>query len=76
MSLAVVIGSPRICSGLAWSGVSTRQSACVTAIVCIIWRSSSILAMPKSSSFGVPSRATRMFDGFRSRCTIRFWCAR
>ena len=25
------------------------------------------LAMPKSSSFGVPSLLTRMFDGFKSR---------
>ena len=32
--------------------------------------------MPKSSSLGAPSRVTRMFDGLRSRWTIRFWCAR
>jgi hypothetical protein len=32
-------------------------------------------ATPKSSSFGVPSRVTKMFPGFRSRCTTRFWCA-
>ena len=31
--------------------------------------------MPKSSSFGAPSAVTRMFAGFRSRCTTRFWCA-
>ena len=33
------------------------------------------LAMPKSRSFTWPSGVTRMFDGFRSRCTTRLRCA-
>ena len=37
--------------------------------------SSSNLAMPKSSSFTVPSGVTRMFEGLRSRWTTRFWWA-
>ncbi len=34
-----------------------------------------IAAMPKSSTFTVPSRATRMLLGFRSRCTTGTSCA-
>ena len=37
--------------------------------------SSKSFAIPKSSSFGAPDRVTRMFEGLRSRCTMRFWCA-
>ena len=32
-------------------------------------------AMPKSSNFTVPSSVTRMFEGFRSRCTTSCRCA-
>ena len=35
----------------------------------------SSLAMPKSSSLGVPSAVTRTLAGLMSRWTIRFWCA-
>ena len=34
-----------------------------------------IFAMPKSSSLGDPSRFTRMFPGFKSRCTMFRSCA-
>ena len=36
---------------------------------------SSSFAMPKSSSFTMPSFVTRMFEGLMSRWTIRFACA-
>jgi len=32
-------------------------------------------AMPKSSSFTIPSSVTWIFDGLMSRCTIKFECA-
>ena len=67
---AVVIGSPRICSGLALSGV-TRRSNVASAGVSV----SRIFAMPKSRSFGIPSAVTRMFDALMSRWTISRWCA-
>jgi hypothetical protein len=67
MSLAGVIAPPRICSGLAYSGVigrgpkpvldrnPTAGSGCIT------------LAMPKSSSLGTPSAVTRILLGLMSR---------
>ena len=36
---------------------------------------SRIFAIPKSRSFGAPSAPTRILLGFKSRCTIRRWCA-
>ena len=38
-------------------------------------RRATSLATPKSSSFGVPSRVTRMLSGLMSRWTTRFSCA-
>ena len=38
MSLAGVIDSQRTCSGLAYSGVNSREPNCVMASVCSVWR--------------------------------------
>ena len=67
-SLAVVTAPPMICSGLAYSGVSSRSFIRVSSdavLPPLPWLSS--FAMPKSSSFAVPSAVTRMFAGLRSR---------
>src|SRR5579862_111671 len=69
-SVAVVMGSPRICSGLAYSGVI--GPAIVTSAPAA---GSRILAIPKSSSFGTPSWVTRMLPGLISRWMTRRWCA-
>ena len=50
----------------------------IVAITVVVIRLSGWISfyVPKSSTLTVPlSLGTRMFDGFRSRCTIRFWCA-
>ena len=41
----------------------------------VVARGSSALAMPKSSTFTVPSGVSLMFAGFRSRCTMPRSCA-
>ena len=64
----MVSGSPRICSGDAYSGVSARPDSSVSS-VSFACPSSSSLAIPKSSSRTWPSTVTRIFAGFRSRCT-------
>ena len=76
MSLAVVTGRPRTCSGLAYSGVSTRieRRRRLRGRRPAALRESSF-AMPKSSSLGSPSAVTRMLPGFRSRWTTRCWWA-
>jgi hypothetical protein len=60
---------PSSCSGALYSGVSAASSQRVAASPD---SGSSSLAIPKSSSFTTPSCVTSTFDGFRSRCTIRF----
>jgi hypothetical protein len=57
-SVAVVTLDPRTCSGLAYSGVITRVSAVATAGSGdgVSGLGVRILAMPKSSSLGVPWR--------------------
>lgn len=67
-SVAVVIASPRTCSGAAYPGVITFRPVAVRPGA----SASSIFAIPKSSSFTRPSSDTNTFDGLRSRCTIRF----
>ena len=63
---------PAACSGDMYDRVPRTRSSTVWSLA------SSSLAMPKSVSVTVPSRATRMLAGFTSRCTIpRAWaCAR
>ena len=70
----LVTGAPSTCSGAAYSGVSMCAPVTVRADSSGSSESRS-LAIPKSRSFGVPSAVTRMFDGFRSRCTIKWRCA-
>ena len=67
MSDAVETGLPSTCSGLAYSGVNVCIPCRVTlpGVVCMFWLTS--FAVPKSSSFGVPSSCTTMFSGLRSR---------
>lgn len=60
-SLAVVTGSPRTCSGDAYSGASMRTPVRVRGGSSLA-DSSSSFAMPKSSSFGSPASVTRMFE--------------
>jgi hypothetical protein len=75
MSLAGVACSPRTCSGLAYSGVIRRMAVAVGVRVSGESSGFKSLAMPKSSSFGVPSEQMMMFEGLMSRWTTRFWCA-
>ena len=68
MSLAVIDRGPADCSGLMYGSVPNRASRAGD--------QSSIVAMPKSRTFTVPSRSTMMFDGLMSRCTTpRAWRA-
>jgi hypothetical protein len=74
--VAVVIGPPDTCSGLAYSGVMRRCPVRVRGGANGAPAPSSDFAIPKSTSFTTPSVETRMFDGLRSRCTIRLRCAK
>jgi hypothetical protein len=62
-----VAGSPRACSGLAYSGVIILSAAVVGSSVGEAISGFRIFEIPKPSILGVPSAATRMFPGFRSR---------
>ena len=63
------------CSGAAYSGVMRRISARVAVDPTSQASGSRSFAMPKSSSFTLPDRDTKMFDGLRSRWTTRARCA-
>ena len=74
MSLAVVIRSPRICSGLAYSGVKAPPPIAVRSRVPSADRRSGV----RDAEVEELRRArgvTRMFLGLRSRWTTRFRCA-
>ncbi len=66
-----VTRAPRTCSGAMYWCVPIGLPVAVS-LVTSVWR---IAAMPKSSTFTVPSRATRMLPGFRSRWTTGTSCA-
>src|SRR5262249_48586684 len=67
---------PITCSGAAYFGVNEDPASRVSTVAgCSPVSSSISLAMLKSSSLTWPSRLTRTFDGFRSRCTMRLACA-
>ena len=72
MSLEVLIFSPRICSGDAYSGVIKCAPVAVGSIVAPNEFGESSFAIPKSRSFGSPFGPIKMFVGFMSRCTTRF----
>ena len=63
---------PRICSGLAYSGVRTRSAVSVRAEASSPART---FAIPKSRSFGTPSPVTRMLAGLMSLWMTSLWCA-
>ena len=63
--------APANCSGLAYCGVSRRWEVIVVA-GSVSEAGSRIRAMPKSSSLGISSLVTKMFEGFRSRWMTRF----
>ena len=60
---------PEATSGARYAGEPVTSPVWVSAA------SASVRAMPKSDSFTWPSGATRMLDGFTSRCTIPAPCA-
>ncbi len=62
---------PRTCSGdmYWWVPMGRPEAVSLVTSVC------RIAATPKSRTFTVPSRATRMLDGLRSRCTTGTSCA-
>jgi hypothetical protein len=67
MSVRASSGSPRICSGLAYSGVPDIAHRDVAV--------SSRIARPKSASTTRPPASTRMFAGFTSRWMTPASCA-
>ena len=83
MSVRLSTKSPRACSGLMYDAVPTTSlfgSAMVLAPSALRqggWdHLTADFASPKSRTFVVPSWATLMLDGFRSRWTIpRWWAA-
>ncbi len=65
------------CSGPAYSCVPTSWPNCVNSVRSVS-RGPVALATPKSITFGTGRssyRATRTFDGFKSRWMTPFWCA-
>jgi hypothetical protein len=75
MSERVSTRSPLACSGLMYSTVPiTAPSADMETVTdsCEPFPESGVrdFASPKSTIFARPSRVSRMFSGFRSRCTI------
>ena len=68
-SLAGVACCPEATSGERYAGEP------VTSPVWVSDGSAAVRAMPKSESFTCPSEATRMLDGFTSRCTMPAPCA-
>src|SRR5690606_3824651 len=68
VQVAVVMDSPRTCSGAAWSGERTRIPVAVSAASASSLSSS--FATPKSRSLTCPSAVTSTFEGFMSRWTM------
>ena len=69
MSVDNVSRSPRTCSGLAQESVNGFK---IVVFDSLGLAGSSKRAIPKSSTLIWPSAVTRMLEGFRSRCMIRF----
>ena len=69
---------PSACSGDMYAGVPTVVPTSVTIAVLVAAAgsaASSSLAMPKSSTFTLPSSVIITFDGFRSRWMMPAACA-
>ena len=58
------ISAPRACSGAMYASLPLRMPVSVSVTL------TAAFAMPKSTSFTVPSKVTRMFCGLTSRWTI------
>ena len=72
MSVAVVMTTPRTCSGLAYCGVMKPAAVAPASIETPDSSGLVNLAIPKSRSLTAPSLVTRMLPGLMSRWMTRF----